>query len=110
MNKLTTNQSQLPLPQQWYDMKKAAKLINAEMGRTKLFRYLRDAGFLMEDNEPYQHYVDRGLFKVTIKNIYGRYGQLMFRSIVTLVSEIGINVIKSHIEKNAHNDGSGLVN
>ena len=56
--------NQLPQRQQWYDMKKAAKLINAGMGRTKLFRYLRANGFLMNNNEPYHTFIDEGLFKL----------------------------------------------
>jgi anti-repressor protein len=78
-------------------MKKAAKLINANMGRTKLFRYLRAHEFLMSDNEPYQVFIDKGLFKMVEKDIRGRQNQLLFRSVVTLISDKGIRVIEQYI-------------
>ena len=32
-------------------------------GRNKLFQWLRDNKFLMKDNEPYQKYIDNGVFE-----------------------------------------------
>lgn len=46
-------------------MGEVAKIINKEgVGRTKLFAILRNKKILMNDNIPYQKYVDRGYFKV----------------------------------------------
>ncbi|MFQ6341978.1 phage antirepressor KilAC domain-containing protein [Campylobacter sp. VTCC 70190] len=45
-----------------------------EIGEKRLFAFLRDKGFLMSDNKPYQRYVEQGLFKVsetTISTING---------------------------------------
>jgi len=45
-----------------------AKLISKGdfvIGERKLFRWLREHGYLMKNNEPYQKYVDMGLFKMT---------------------------------------------
>ena len=43
-------------------------------GRNKLFQWLRDNKFLMKDNEPYQRYIDNGVFEYveyTYKTPYG---------------------------------------
>ncbi|HDZ5005835.1 TPA: phage antirepressor KilAC domain-containing protein [Campylobacter jejuni] len=45
-----------------------------EIGEKRLFRILREKGFLMSDNKPYQKYIEQGLFKVsetTISTING---------------------------------------
>lgn len=93
----TNSNAQLPVREQWFDMKQAAKLIGAGMGRTKLFRYLRAQGFLMENNEPYQAFIDEGVFKMVLKDIRGRKSQLLFRQMVTLVSETGIGLLRKYI-------------
>ncbi|MBZ7949660.1 phage regulatory protein/antirepressor Ant [Campylobacter molothri] len=36
-----------------------------EIGEKRLFVFLRDNGFLMSDNKPYQKYIEQGLFKVS---------------------------------------------
>ncbi|WP_345952996.1 phage antirepressor KilAC domain-containing protein [Mucilaginibacter sp. PAMB04168] len=104
MQNLSFIQNQRAAYQNWYDMKTAAKLVNAQMGRTKLFKYLREQGFLMDDNIPYQIYIDRALFKVTIKDVRGKYGQLLFKSVVTLVSDLGIDAIKQSLKNNFSNE------
>jgi phage antirepressor YoqD-like protein len=35
-----------------------------KVGRTTAFRWLRHHGFLMKDNQPYQQYINQGLFEV----------------------------------------------
>lgn len=45
-----------------------------EIGEKRLFKILREKGFLMSDNKPYQKYIEQGLFKVsetTISTING---------------------------------------
>jgi len=86
--------------EQWYDLKKASKLINAGMGRNTLFAYLRNEGFLLSDNEPYQAFIDEGIFKMVLKDIRGKNRQLLFRQSVTLVSEKGIRLLTRYIEQN----------
>lgn len=47
---------------------------NLEIGEKRLFKILREKGFLMSDNKPYQKYIERGLFKVsetTVSTING---------------------------------------
>lgn len=49
------------------DMKTMAKLLkdnNIDIGRNRLFEFLRIRKILMRDNQPYQQYVDAGYFKV----------------------------------------------
>ena len=46
------------------DMKDAAKVMNIGMGRNTLFQKLRDINIFMENNTPYQTYIDRGYFRV----------------------------------------------
>lgn len=46
-------------------MKSVAKVLNIpNMGRNKLFSFLREKKVLNKDNEPYQYYVDRGYFRL----------------------------------------------
>lgn len=45
-----------------------------EIGEKRLFAFLRDNGFFMSDNKPYQKYIEQGLFKVsetTVSTING---------------------------------------
>ncbi len=50
------------------NMNKMAKLLQDEhidIGCNRLFQWLRQKKILMQDNMPYQQYVDNGYFKVT---------------------------------------------
>ena len=42
----------------------AAKLLNAGMGQNRLFDWMRDNELIMDDNTPYQRYIDAGYFRV----------------------------------------------
>lgn len=46
------------------EMKEVAKVLNCEMGRNKLFEFLRNRKVLDRNNQPYQQYVDNGYFRV----------------------------------------------
>jgi hypothetical protein len=85
--------------QSWQDMKAGSKLIGRGMGRTKLFRFLRDNGLLMANNEPYQVYVNLGLFKLISKDIHDRRGKFLFNQNVTLISMEGIDHVIQLIDK-----------
>lgn len=80
--------------EQWFTMAEAAKLLDGNIGRTRLFRFLREQDLLMENNEPYQRYIDKGYFKMVLKNIFGSRGQIKFQQLVTLVSPKGIVFIQ----------------
>lgn len=51
------------------DVGTMAKLLHTEntdftMGRNKLFAWMRDQEYLMEDNTPYEKYIKQGIFKI----------------------------------------------
>ena len=49
----------------WSDFKQVAKALGyKDFGRNTILAHLRERGYLDEENEPYQRYVDAGLFKV----------------------------------------------
>lgn len=75
------------------------------MGRTKLFRFLRDEGVLMHDNEPHQQYIDSGYFKVVTKDLPYYGGRYLSPKFVTLVSSKGIDFIKDLIKKQEGSNG-----
>lgn len=64
-----------------------AKLLNDEqikIGQNNLFKWLRDNGYLMKDNMPYQKYIDSGYFDVieqTYKTPYG--SKVSLKTLVT---------------------------
>ena len=62
-----------------------AKILNfKDMGRNKLFEYLRDRNILRFNNEPYQRFVDAGYFKIieqTVKT--GTYTIINNKTMVT---------------------------
>ncbi len=84
--------------EQWFTISAAAKLISKKTGRTRLFRFLRDQGLLMENNEPYQEQVDNGNFKMVLKDVTRKDGSLLFRQPVTLISEVGIEYVHHLME------------
>lgn len=45
-------------------------------GRNRLFRWLREKGLLMANNDPYQRYVDQGYFKVVPKTRRDDHGEI----------------------------------
>ena len=60
------------------DMKTMAKLLkdkNINIGRNRLFEFLRIKGILMKDNQPYQQYIDAGYFKVNEYTYTNSFGQ-----------------------------------
>ncbi len=55
-----------------------AKIISKRgytIGQNRLFKWLRDNGYLMINNEPYQVYIDRGYFEVKSKTIHTPTGE-----------------------------------
>ena len=73
-----------------------AKLINVRgIGRNKLFELLRDKGILMDNNQPYQKYIDCGYFR-TIEQKWNKAGEIKI-NIKTLVYQKGIDYIRKII-------------
>lgn len=57
------------------------------IGEKKLYRWLRDNKFLMKNNEPYQKYVDRGIFFVKVSTVSTAFGDKQVRT--TLITPSG---------------------
>jgi anti-repressor protein len=74
------------------EMSAAAKILNfRDMGRNKLFEYLRDGNILRENNEPYQKYVDAGYFKVIEQTV--KTGNYTIINNKTMVTQKGLDYI-----------------
>ena len=77
------------------DMLQVSKIIGIKsIGRTTLFKILRDNKILMNNNIPYQKYIDNGWFKVIECQCtyYGKYTKIYLK---TLVCQKGLeNIIK----------------
>ena len=71
-----------------------SKLVNDEninVGRNKLFKFLRDNKFLMKKNIPYQKYIDNGYFKTVEQVFKTPYGdKLNVKTLITGVGQIKI--------------------
>ncbi|MEA1972889.1 MAG: phage regulatory protein/antirepressor Ant [Candidatus Cloacimonadota bacterium] len=80
------------------EMGKVAKVLGIKgYGRNNLFEFLRNAGILRNNNEPYQTYVDRGYFRV-VEQKYNTNGETRI-SIKTLVYQKGLDYIRKLIEQ-----------
>ena len=81
------------------EMKDVAKVLDMGIGRNKLFKFLRERNVLMNNNTPYQEYVDRGYFRV-IEQKYNRgYGETGI-NIKTLVFQKGVDYIRKLLKSN----------
>lgn len=80
-------------------MDKVAKVLNIKgYGRNKLFQFLRDKSVLQKDNAPYQHYIDRGYFRV-IESKYNKPDGSTHISLKTVVYQKGVDYIRKLIEE-----------
>jgi len=64
-------------------MRDFAKILSKKgvvIGEKKLFKWLRENGYLMKDNMPYQHYVDMGIFCVVETVKEHSYGTKAYRT------------------------------
>ena len=62
-----------------------------KIGRNKLFKWLREHKYLMDNNQPYQRYIDNGYFEMkeyVIKTAYG--DKNCFKTLVTGIGQIRI--------------------
>lgn len=81
------------------EMKDAAKVLNIPgMGRNNLFQFLRDQSILMENNTPFQAYVDRGYFRVIEQKYVKPDGDVCI-NLKTVVYQKGLDFIRREIEK-----------
>jgi len=71
----------------------AAKTLNMGIGRNKLFEFLRNRKILMNNNRPYQRYIDCGYFRV-IEQKYNLPNGDTNISFKTLVYQKGLDYIR----------------
>ncbi len=84
---LTANNSQ--------DVGEVAKSFG--IGRNKLFKLLRDKKFLMKNNNPYQKYIENGLFEVIeVNKTSGEWSQNFTK---TMITAKGIDKIREIIQE-----------
>lgn len=76
----------------------AAKVLNSGIGRNRLFEILRQEKILMDNNQPYQKYIDAGYFR-TIEQKYTKPDSSINISIKTLVYQKGLEYIRKLLKK-----------
>ena len=69
------------------DISEMAKLLSKKgysIGRNKLFAILRNANYLMKNNQPYQKYINDGLFKAIETTFYkGSMANVAVKTLIT---------------------------
>lgn len=81
-------------------MQKAGRIL--QIGRNKLFQFLRDKDVLDYDNTPYQSFIDRGYFEITTKEIpRNRHRNKL--QLVTLVTPKGLKYIEKLLKEDRGN-------
>lgn len=80
------------------DMGAVAKVLNKKIGRNKLFDFLRNNGILMQNNIPFQRFVDCGYFRV-IETKFTKPDGSTHIGLKTLVYQKGVNYINKLLEK-----------
>lgn len=77
-------------------MADVAKVLDMGIGRNKLFDFLRKQNILMENNRPYQKYIDAGYFRVVEQKFDKGYGEIGI-NIKTLVFQRGVDFIRKRL-------------
>src|SRR5574344_1449999 len=81
------------------DIGEAAKVLAVKgYGRNNLFERLRNEGILMQNNQPYQKYIDAGYFR-TIESSYVTPDGTAHVNIKTVVYQKGLDFIRKVITK-----------
>jgi anti-repressor protein len=76
------------------DIGKVAKVLNfRNLGRNRLFAFLRDHSILTRENIPYQEYIDRGYFRTIEQKVTTPDGETRI-SIKTVVFQRGVDYIR----------------
>lgn len=79
-------------------MADVAKVLDMGIGRNKLFEFLRKQSILMENNRPYQKYIDAGYFRVVEQKFDKGYGEIGI-NIKTLVFQKGVDYIRKRLNE-----------
>ena len=87
------------------DMKSVAGLLNMNIGRNKLFEFLRNNKILNNDNCPYQRYCDLGYFRL-IESKFTVNDETKI-SLKTVVFQKGVNFIRKLLIKEGYKENKG---
>ena len=80
------------------DIASVAKVLNIKgFGRNNLFEFLRDKNILMQNNQPFQTFVDRGYFRV-IESKYNKPDGSSHINLKTVVYQKGLDYIRKLLE------------
>lgn len=80
----------------------AAKVLGyRNMGRNNLFAFLRDKEILMDNNQPYQAYIDRGYFRVVETKFTKPNGDIGI-NVKTLIYQKGLDYVRKLLDKAGH--------
>ncbi len=81
------------------EMADIAKIIKHKgLGRTKLFKFLRDRGILRMNNIPYQRFIDAGYFTV-IEQVWIDNNLHEHLSLKTMTTQKGLDFIRKQLNK-----------
>ena len=85
------------------DVGQVAKVLAIKgYGRNNMFKFLREQGVLMHNNQPYQKYIDNGYFKQIETQWYDRKAEMTHIGLKTVVYQKGLDFIRNLI--NSHNE------
>lgn len=90
------------------DIGTVAKVLNMGIGRTRLFQFLREEKVLMQDNRPYQHFVDEGYFRV-IESTWIKTDGSTHVNYKTVVYQKGVAYIRKKLIKAGYVHNAPLV-
>ena len=80
------------------DIASVAKVLNIKgFGRNNLFEFLRNKNILMQNNQPFQTFVDRGYFRV-IESKYNKPDGSSHINLKTVVYQKGLDYIRKLLE------------
>jgi phage antirepressor YoqD-like protein len=80
-----------------FSIQETAKLTKFPGGEIKFFRWLRDKGYLLKDNQPYQKYRDKEWFELETATIHKSNPKLVV--LVTLVTIKGLAGLEKVVHK-----------
>nr|DAV67666.1 MAG TPA: KilAC domain protein [Caudoviricetes sp.] len=82
------------------DMNQVAKTLNVKgLGRNNLFKFLREQNVLMENNQPYQQYMDAGYFKLIEVKWTDPKSEMINVSTKTMIFQRGVDFIDKLVKQ-----------
>lgn len=82
------------------DMNQVAKTLNVKgLGRNNLFKFLREQNVLMENNQPYQQYMDAGFFKLIEVKWTDPKNEMVNVSTKTMIFQRGVEFIEKLVKQ-----------